>query len=168
MLKFKSDKSVEELIKQWDEHTSISRFAGSDETMDLIYVSKRKGRKVRLVRKAPLAREPFSSVFRGVIREAEQGSEIAGLFTKSIFDYVLISAIFFMLFYIRSYVIQRGDSLATINTLIIFAIIGSVLCLYNFRATKRKYADFISGITGKETNLFLKKSEIKDKDGSDN
>ena len=86
MIKFQSDKSVNELIEQWDEHTSISRFAGSDETMDLIYVSKRKGNKVRLVRKAPLAHEPFSPVFRGVIRESEQGSEIAGYFTKSLFD----------------------------------------------------------------------------------
>ncbi len=162
MVRFQSDKSIDELIKKWDEHTSISRFAGSDDTMDLIFVSKRKGYNVRLVRKAPLAREPFSSVFRGVIRKKERGSEIVGCFTKSIFDYFFIAAVFFMLFYIRSYIIERGNNLATVNTLIIIAIIGSVLCLCNFRSTKRKYADFISRITGKESSLFLTKSELKE------
>ncbi len=161
MVKFQSDFTEEELIQRWDEHTSISRFAGSDDTLDLIYVSKRKGNKVRLVRKAPLAREPFSSVFRGVIKKTEQGSEIVGFFSKSIFDYMVIALVFCLLFYIRYYIINRGDNVMTINSLIVFAIIGSLLCLYNYRSTKRKYADFISRITGKDNKLFMTKAEQK-------
>ena len=160
MVRFQSEYSESELIARWDEHTSISRFAGSDETMDLIYVSKRKANKVRLVRKALLAREPFASVFRGKIRKTESGSEIVGFFTKSLFDYAIIAAIISFLFYFRAYVIERGDSISTANTLIVIAIAASVLCVYNFRSTKRKYAEFISRITGKSNRLFLSKSEL--------
>ncbi len=162
MVKFESDYSEEKLINRWDEHTSISRFAGSDDTMDLIYVSKRNGNKIRLIRKAPLAREPFSTVFRGFIRKTEKGSEIVGIFTKSVFDYILVALILVILFYVRSYVINRGDEITTINTLLVFAIAGSLMCLYNYRTTKRKFADFISRITGKDNKLFLTKTEMKE------
>ena len=43
MVKFTSEYSQNTLIEKWDEYTSPARFAGSDDTMDLIFVSKRKG-----------------------------------------------------------------------------------------------------------------------------
>lgn len=161
MVIFESDFTDIELIKRWDEHTSISRFAGNDETLDLIFVSKRKGNKVRLVRKAASAREPFASVFRGTIKKTEQGSKIVGYFTKSILDYVFIALVFSVLFYMRYCIINRGESLKTINGLLVIAVVGSILCLYNYRSAKRKFADFISRITGRTNKWFLTKTEKK-------
>lgn len=159
MVVFKSDYSSSELSNRWDEYTSVSRFAGSDDTMDLIFVSKRKNNKVKLIRRAKSSVEPFSLVFRGKIRDAENGSELVGFFTKSIADYISVATILSILVYIRSIVLERSDNPNTINALIICVAIISLLFLWNYRSSKRKYADFISRITGKENDLFLTKEE---------
>ena len=57
---FESRYSKDELISRWDEFTSPARFAGTDDVMDLIFVSKRKGNKVRLVKRARTKRDPFA------------------------------------------------------------------------------------------------------------
>lgn len=162
MVRFPSELSIDELTENWDEFTSPARFAGSDDTMDLIFVAKRKENKVKLVRRARTVREPFSCVFRGEIVKTEQGSEIKGSFTKSYFDYILCAAVLGILFYIRSFIIERGASLGAMNTLLIAAIIGSILLLANFRPTKRRYAEFLYQITGKDAKLFLSRKEIKE------
>jgi len=164
MIDFESKMNVTELIEKWDEFTSPSRFAGSDDTMDLIFVAKRSGERVKLVRRARLNREPFSSVFRGKIVKTEQGSKLTGFFTKSIFDYITVGLIIGLLFYIRAGILARGDSLNTINTLLVCSIIGGGLLLYNTRAAKRRYADFITRITGGENVYFLTKKEQKELD----
>ncbi len=159
MIKYKSDYTSDELLKRWDEYTSVARFAGNDDTMDLIFVSKRNGEKVRLVRKARSAYEPFSCVFRGMIRSAGKGSEVVGIFTKGLVDYLTVGLIWAFLFYIRSVVIERGGDLVTVNSLTALAIVGGLLMLYNYRKTKRRYTEFISRITGIEYNMFLSKRE---------
>ncbi len=160
MIVFPSKHSSEELLNRWDDYTSPARFAGNDDTMDLIFVSKRKGNKLRLVRKARSAYELFSCVFRGEIVEKETGSEIRGVFTKSIFDYSLVGAIVGILFYIRSIIIERGGNLSAINTLLAIGIVGGVLLLLNARSVKRRYAEFIFRITEEETNAFKPKKEL--------
>lgn len=160
MVKFPSEFSGKELTERWDEFTSPARFAGSDDRMDLIFVSKRDNNKVRLVRRARHAFEPFSTVFRGKIVSNEQGSEIVGSFTKSFFDYSVIALILALLLYIRAIIIERGESLATINSLLIIGIIGGLILLYNRRSEKRKYAEFIFRITGNEIPIFLSKKEL--------
>lgn len=167
MINFESDMSVDELVEKWDEYTSPARFAGSDDTMDLIFMANRKGKKVKLVRRARSNREPFTSVFRGEISETRHGSKISGFFTKSIIDYCFIGCLIGLLFYIRNVFVERGDSLNTINVLLSFAIIGGLLLLYNTRASKRKYADFISRITGKENRYFLTKKEMAELENDD-
>lgn len=164
MISFKSKYSIDELIKKWDEFTSPSRFAGSDENMDLIFISKRKGNKVRLVRRARQSREPFSCIFRGKIEKTENGSAIKGVFTKSIFDYVFVGIIFALLFYIRMLIIERGDSLNTINVLLICWIVFGLLLLFNTRSAKRRFADFITRITDEENIHFLTKREKTEND----
>ncbi|MBR0231523.1 MAG: hypothetical protein IJQ53_04790 [Clostridia bacterium] len=52
MVELESDYSKEELISRRDEYTSSARFAGSDETLDLIFVSKRNGDRIKLIRKS--------------------------------------------------------------------------------------------------------------------
>ena len=160
MYRFESDHSPESLIEKWDEYTSISRFAGCDDTMDLIFMSKRKGNKVRLVRTAKEAREPFSPVFHGEIQKSEKGSVIVGYFTKSLSDYFAVGILNAILLYIRACIVERGESLNTINSLIAISVVASVLLLINYKPAKRRYADFISRITGKRNVLFLSKEEI--------
>ena len=162
MLDFESNMSVNELIDRWDAFTSPSRFAGSDDMMDLIFVAKRKDKKVTLVRRARSNREPFSSVFRGEIIKTEKGSKISGFFTKSLLDYTVVVAVIGLLFYIRSGIMERGEPLDTINVLLVCSIIGGVLLLYNTRASKRKYSEFLTRITDSENVYFLSKRERQD------
>lgn len=162
MIELKSRFSSEVLKQRWDDYTSPARFAGSDETMDLVYVSKRAGSNVTLVRRARSAREPFSCVFRGKIRQTESGSEIKGIFTKSIFDYSLVAIVMGLLFYIRGSIIERGESVDTINIIIAFSLVAAFLLLVNYRPTKRKYVEFISRITDGETDLFISKKDKGD------
>lgn len=159
MVKFKSDFSPDTLKERWDDFTSPARFAGNDDTMDLIFVAKRKNEKLKLVRRARSSFEPFACVFRGKIIKSEQGGEIVGIFTKSIVDYFVVAGIFALLFYIRSFIVERGTSLNTINSLLIIAIVSAVLLLKNRRASKRKYSEFIYRVTGQDMQLFKTKRE---------
>lgn len=161
---FKSRFSEKELTERWDEFTSPARFAGSDDVMDLIYVSKRKDKKVRLVRRARSKREPFSCVFYGNIVADEKGSAIKGVFAKSIKDYVAVCLIVSLLIYIRGLVMERGDSPVTVNVLLAAAIVLGVFLLYNTRSAKRRFAEFISRITDTENDKFLSKKELKEKE----
>lgn len=159
MIKYISNYTDVELIERWDEFTSPARFAGSDDTLDLIFIAKRKGNKLKLTRRARTASDPFASIFRGKIVKTEKGSEIVGVFTKSIFDYTIVSLILAFLFYIRTLIIDRGEPLGTINGLLVIAIIAGVFFLYNRRSEKRKYSEFIFRITGNEQPIFLSKKE---------
>lgn len=165
MLVFKSKLSAEELKDKWDEFTSPARFAGSDDNLDLIFISKRKDSKVKLVRRAKSSHEPFSCVFRGTICASEGGSEIKGVFTKSWVDYFFTFAVIGLLFYIRNGIIERGEPVNTINVALAFSLVAAALLLMNTRKAKRKYCDFISRITGIDNEYFLTKSEEKDKEG---
>ncbi len=91
MVEIRSGHKREVLESRWDEMTSPARFAGCDDTMDLIFVAKRSGGRVRLVRKARIAHEPFCCVFRGKISGSGSGSVIKGVFTKSVADYIFWS-----------------------------------------------------------------------------
>jgi len=164
MAVFTSNYSQSELIERWDDYTSISRFAGCDDTMDLIFCSKRNGDRVKLVRKARAAKEPFMVVFRGNIKKTEAGSKITGLFTKSIADYILIAVVLTIVFAMRYYAGVRNVNLTTANTLLVCAIVLSLLALICRRKTKRKYEEFISRITGIDNGIYLSKREAKNKD----
>ena len=158
MINFESKYDVEELISRWDEFTSPSRFSGSDDSMDLIFVSKRNDSKVKLVRRARANRDPFSTVFRGKIVKTEKGSAISGIFTKSILDYLVVALILGFLFYLQS------ASETNISALLACAVIGAGVLLYNTKSSKRRFADFICRITEADNHLFLTKKELKEKE----
>ncbi len=159
MIKFPSKLSKEELIDKWDDYTSPARFAGNDDTMDLIFISKRNGDNVRLVRKARTVREPFTCVFRGKIKETEEGSVIEGSFTKAVFDYIFVGLMIAFMLYVRTIIASRGSSLGSVNALLAITVVGSLALLLNYRSTKRRYAEFIFRITGTELPLFRSKSD---------
>ena len=109
MVEIRSGHKREVLESRWDEMTSPARFAGCDDTMDLIFVAKRSGGRVRLVRKARIAHEPFCCVFRGKISGSGSGSVIKGVFTKSVADYFIVLLITALLCYIRQEMFLRGS-----------------------------------------------------------
>ena len=148
MVEIKSNYKAEELEARWDEMTSPARFAGCDDTLDLIFVAARKDRKVRLVRKARIAREPFCCVFRGKISANGSGSSIKGVFTKAIADYIIVLIITALLFYVRHEVILRGSAPYTVNVLLAVWIVAAILLLYNTKRIRRKYIEFLERIAG--------------------
>ena len=161
---FESRYSKDELISRWDEFTSPARFAGTDDVMDLIFVSKRKGNKVRLVKRARTKRDPFACVFYGKITETENGSRISGSFAKAFIDYLVVAAIISLFAYMSYYVSERGDSTVTVNVLLGASIVFGAMLLYNTRSVKRKYVDFISRITDTENDKFFSKKELRERD----
>ena len=161
---FESRYSRDELISRWDEFTSPARFAGTDDMMDLIFVSKRKGNKVRLVKRVRSKRDPFACVFYGKIEDSEKGSMIKGFFAKTFVDYFVVAVIISLFAYMSYYISARGDSTATVNALLGASVVFGALLLYNTRSTKRKYAEFISRITDVENDKFLSKKVLRDRD----
>ena len=156
-----SDYGKEELTSRWDDYTSAARFAGSDDTLDLIFVATRRGDKVKLVRKSRSMHEPYAAVFRGRICSAGNGSAIKGVFTKSVFDYLFTAVLIALAFAVRGYAESRGASLYASNVILAAVILGSIVLLYNYRGTKRKYTEFMCRITGKETDVFRSRRETK-------
>lgn len=146
MVEIRSGHKREVLESRWDEMTSPARFAGCDDTMDLIFVAKRSGGRVRLVRKARIAHEPFCCVFRGKISGSGSGSVIKGVFTKSVADYFIVLLITALLFYIRHEVILRGSSQYTINFLIAFWLVAAVMLLYNTKRARGKHIEMLNRI----------------------
>ena len=162
MLILPSDFSEEELTSRFDEYTGPARFAGNDDTMDLIFVSERKKNKIKLIRRARTVRDPFAAVFRGRIMKTENGSEIRGFFTKSVFDFIFMLLIDVLLLFVQIQINQRGDNPYVINVLLVTAIVISLLVLTCFRRTKRIYADFLMEITGKSIVVFPSLKEKRD------
>ena len=107
---------------------------------------KRSGGRVRLVRKARIAHEPFCCVFRGKISGSGSGSVIKGVFTKSVADYFIVLLITALLSYIRHEVILRGSSQYTINFLIAFWLVAAVMLLYNTKRARGKYIEMLNRI----------------------
>ena len=161
MLKLQSDYGKEELAARWDDYTSAARFAGSDETLDLIFVAKRKGDRVKLVRKSNSVHEPYAAVFRGKLCSKGNGSFIKGIFTKSLFDYIFTALVIALAFVVRGYAESRGASLYTSNVILAAVILGGLALLYNYRGTKRRYVEFMCRITGKESDAYLSRREAK-------
>lgn len=168
MIELGSDYSKEELISRWDDYTSAARFAGSDETLDLIFVSKRSGDRIKLIRKSNSVHEPYAAVFRGRIYGKGERSCIKGIFTKTVIDYAFTALIIALAFVVRSYAESRGASLYTANVILAAAIVFGILLLFNYRGTKRRYTDFMCRITGRENELFRTRGETKEAERKEN
>ena len=156
-----SEYSPEELEKRWDEYTSPARFAGNDDTLDLIFSATRRGNRIKLVRRAGTTHEPYAAVFRGRIVADKNGSALKGVFTKSIADYVITAIIISIAAMMRVYAESRGSDLYTTNVLLALCIVGGMLLLMNYRRTKRKYVEFMSSVTGKDIGLYRSRREMK-------
>lgn len=146
MKKLKSKYCKKKLIARWDERTNPARFAGNDNIWDLVFLGLRKENKIKLMRRSGVSREPFSSIFRGKIVETENGSEIRGFFTKSIFDYIMVGAVLLCVCFIYLSVRQRETSLTAVNVIAFISIVCAFFLLHTRKKTKKLYLDFLSDI----------------------
>lgn len=146
MLFLKSAYSAERLTVRWDERTSLSRFAGNDELMDNIFVAKRKGDRVILIRKARSAWDPFATVFRGRIVSSDGGSAIKGHFTKRLSDYCLLLLLLLAdgYFCLRLREMGKLGVSAAAGCLVFAAIL--LLLAVPLRAPRRRYRTFLKDI----------------------
>lgn len=146
MIILESEHNENELIQRWDERIKPSRFAGNDDAMDLYFSGYRNGRRIKLVRRSGISRDPFSAIFRGKINKTEEGSEIRGFFTKGYLDYIIVAFGLAFIFTIYMVVKSRGSSLTAINALLIASLFFAVLLLFVWRGSKKRYIEFLKDI----------------------
>lgn len=148
MIRLDSPKSHDELIKDFDERTSEARFAGNDAVLDNIFVTRRRGDRFTLVRKAKSLRDPFAAVFHGrIISNSDGTSSISGFFARSAVDYIAVILFFAFLMVIRSEVISRGEPVLTVNIIIVMYLLLAASFLMTFKSTKQRYIEFLKDIT---------------------
>ena len=147
-MKYRSLYNKEELINRWDDITSPARFAGAHDELDWVFISSRKGDKVKLVKKPRAAYDPYATVFRGVIEQTEKGARIRGVFTKGLFDYIITFVIAVIYFGVCAVYLSRSSD----KTLpLIFISVGVILILFAlipFPGTRKKYGALIRQVTG--------------------
>ena len=150
-MKTESSLSKEKLISNWDEYTSPARFAGSDDIFDDIFISFRKGDRIKLARKPRASFDMFSTVFRGKLGGDEKSSYIKGVYTVGIIDYVVSFIIAAVYAYIVYTVYERNGSVFD-GKVLLLAAIGILLLWLALRpksGAKKKYASLFDKITEK-------------------
>ena len=147
-MRYRSLYSKDELIKRWDDITSPARFAGANETLDWVYNSFRKGDNVKLVKKPRAAYDPYATVFRGKIEEAKNGSQIRGVFTKGLFDYIITLFIAVVYFGVCAAYLSRAADRTVPLILISVGVIVILFLLIPFPGKRKKYGELIRQVTG--------------------
>lgn len=146
----KSDFDEKELAGRWDKRLDPARFAGNDDVTDIFFRGKRKGNRIKLIRRSGVSRLWFSTVFRGRIVSSRNGASIRGVFTKSIPDYILAALGLSFVFYIYMTVRERQMPMTAINFILVFSMLLAFLSLRTGRKTKRLYLDILKDITEKK------------------
>lgn len=147
-MKYKSLYGKDELIARWDDITSPARFAGANDTLDWVYNSFRKGDSVKLVKKPRAAYDPYATVFRGKIEETKTGSQIRGVYTKGLFDYIITLVIAVVYFGVCAEYLSRASDRTLPLILISVGIIVILFALIPFPGKRRKYGALIRKVTG--------------------
>ncbi|HAN21232.1 MAG: hypothetical protein A2Y15_06665 [Clostridiales bacterium GWF2_36_10] len=146
MIILKSKYRKNELIARWDDRINPARFAGNDDILDLTFYGSRHKNNIKLIRRSGVARDPFSAIFRGKIISTPEGSAIKGIFTKSIFEYVITVLFLGFILFLYRVIKERGGSFSAINVLLVASLLMAFLFLFNRKATKRRYIDFLNDI----------------------
>ncbi len=147
LMTFKSEYDEETLKKRWDDKTAFGNFAGGDDLLDTVFISRRYGKIVCLKCKPRSAHELFGAVYWGIITARKDGgASIIGFFGISIVD-LIITAIFYLLYgSITKTVISRGDQSGA-YWMIAVAVIILFLILFTTPKTKQKYSEVIKRVT---------------------
>lgn len=148
---FRSKYGKNELIARFDDLTSEARFAGADEQNDWIFLSARKGDRIKIVRKPKNAYDPFASVFRGRIVGDEDGSAIKGVYTKSLPDYIFTFFVFLIYYTVCfKYYASAEDRTVPVALMIAGAAV-ILLILSSLPHTRKRYGEFIRRVTEGES-----------------
>ncbi len=147
-MRYRSLYSKDELIQRWDDITSPARFAGANETLDWVYNSFRKGDNVKLVKKPRAAYDPYATVFRGRIEETKNGSQIRGVFTKGLFDYIITLFVSVIYFGVCAAYLSRASDRTVPLILISVGVILILFALIPFPGKRKKYGALIRQVTG--------------------
>ena len=142
IVKFRSAYNKERLTISWDQYTNEARFAGGDDFLDLVFIAKRKGNKISLIKKSKIGASPFTTRFNGVIKDDYGTGVIEGKFSKGLADY--IAALLFVLFY--SYIVYSLYQREQLISVLLFALGGLImfLLLKCSKKSKQIYIDFIN------------------------
>lgn len=172
MLRLTSQMSKSELCARWDERTSPARFAGNDDNTDNIFMATRKGEKVTLIRKARGAWDPFATIFKGTISGSEDGdgqSVLEGVFTKRVFDYLMLIALAVLDFLFYWYASPERQTGSMKAGCIAFAVLLILLAIPMPSARKR-YTGFLRDITdgGQDEKTVRKEKEKRKETGKEN
>lgn len=143
---FKSKYDAETLKKRWDDKTSFGNFAGGDDFLDTVFISRRYGNIVCLKSKPRSAHELFGAVYWGVISGGRSSASIHGFFGISIVD-LIITVIFYLLYgSITGTVMRRGDESGA-YWMIAIAVLILFFIFFTTPKTKNKYAEIIRRVT---------------------
>ena len=107
---FKSDHDVNTLKERWDDKTAFKNFAGGDDYLDNVFISRRYGSIVCLKSKPLSAHNLFGAVYWGIIHcKKDGGSKITGFFGISLTDLIITAAFYLLYGSITRTVLERGD-----------------------------------------------------------
>ena len=124
---FKSDHDVNTLKERWDDKTAFKNFAGGDDYLDNVFISRRYGSIVCLKSKK------------------DGGSKITGFFGISLTDLIITAAFYLLYGSITRTVLERGDESGAYWMIVIAAAILFFI-LFTSPKTKRKYAEVINRV----------------------
>ena len=158
-MRYESAFTKEELTARWDVITSPGRFAGANETLDWVYNASRKGDRVKLVKKPRAAYDPYATVFRGKIESRGGASRIRGVFTKSVFDYVITAVISAVYFGVCAEYLSRAHDRTVPLILISVGIAAVIFALTPMPGKIRKYGALIREVTGPSPRAKKKEAE---------
>ena len=143
---FKSDHDVNTLKERWDDKTAFKNFAGGDDYLDNVFISRRYGSIVCLKSKPLSAHNLFGAVYWGIIHcKKDGGSKITGFFGISLTDLIITAAFYLLYGSITRTVLERGDESGAYWMIVIAA---AILFFIPFTSpkTKRKYAEVINRV----------------------
>lgn len=147
-MKYKSLYGKEELTARWDDITSPARFAGANETLDWVYNASRNGDNVKLVKKPRASYDPYATVFRGKIERTKDGSQIRGVFTKGLFDYMITLFIAVVYFGVCAAFLSRAADKTVPLILISVGVLIILFALIPLPGKRKKYGALIRKVTG--------------------
>ena len=145
-MKLKSDYTYDELCSRWDDLTAFKNYAGGDDLLDTVYISRRHGSFVSLRSKPRAAHELYGAVFYGRIKETDGGSELRGFFWLSIADTVITAILYILYAYIVRAVLDRGDDTGAYWMIAVAAALLLLIC-FTSPKTRRRYRDILEKIT---------------------
>ncbi len=143
----KSDFGLQTLKERWDDKTSFKNFAGGDDFLDTVFISRRYGRIVCLKNKPRCSHNLFGSVFWGImIPKKKGGTTLFGFLGISILDLIITACIYTLYAMIINAVIGRGDT-DSAKTMIIIGSVALFFIFFTFPKTRRKFKEILQRVT---------------------